>query len=75
MKNIPELYLPIFWFSESFEIPRNVSDQLLIVTNVLPIYIPYLWLIMALTGSIMLIYTIYLWITRKNKSFTVLDPL
>jgi len=75
LKNVPDLYLPVFWFSESFEIPRNMSDQLLIVTNVLPILIPYLWFIMALTGSIMLIFSIYLWVSNKNKMFTVLNPL
>lgn len=75
LTNVPDLYLPVFWFSESFEIPHNVSDQLLIVTNVLPIYIPYLWFIMSLAGSIMLILSVYLWIRRKHKSFIVLDPL
>lgn len=70
-----ELYLPVFWFSENFEIPHNVSDQLLMVTNILPVYIPYIWLIMTLAGSIMLVYSTYLWVTRKNKSFTILDPL
>lgn len=75
LKNLPEIFLPAFWFSESFEVPRNVSDQLLIVTNVLPIYIPYLWLVMTLAGSTMLVISIYLWVTRKNELFTILDPL
>lgn len=74
-ENLTELYLPIFWFSERFEIPRNVSDQLLIVTNVIPVFIPYLWLVMALTGSIMLVFSAYLCVNMKNKTFTVLDPL
>lgn len=75
MKKLPELYLPVFWFSESFDIPRNVSDQLLIVTNILPTVIPCIWLVLALTGSVMLVLSVYLWVSRKNKSFTVLDPL
>ncbi|KAF0773021.1 protein croquemort-like [Aphis craccivora] len=75
LKNMPEIYLPVFWFSESFKIPQNMSDQLLIVTNVLPIFIPYVWLILALAGCVMLILSTYLWVSRKNESFTILDPL
>lgn len=75
MKNLPKVFLPVFWFSESFEIPRNVSDELLIVTNVLPNVIPYIWLIISILGSLMLILSTYLWVSKKNKSYTILDPL
>lgn len=75
MKNLPKVFLPVFWFSESFEIPRNVSDKLLIVTNVLPNIVPYLWLVLTLLGSLMLVISTYLWVRRKNKSYTILDPL
>lgn len=74
LKNVPNVFLPVFWFSESFEIPHNVSDQLLIVTNVLPTFIPYLWLIFALTGSVMLVVSTYICVSRKNESFTILEP-
>lgn len=72
---MPDLYLPVFWISESFEMPHNVSDQLLIVTNVLPTFVPYLWFIMALSGFVMLVLSIYLWIIRKHKAFIVLNPM
>ncbi|XP_050424285.1 protein croquemort-like isoform X2 [Adelges cooleyi] len=74
LRNVPELYLPTFWFSESFVIPQNMSDQLTIVTNLLPNIVPYVWLMMAVAGSVMLIISTYFWINRKNKSF-VLDPV
>lgn len=75
MKNLPKVFLPVFWFSETFEIPRNMSDELLIATNVLPNVIPYIWLILTILGSLMLILSTYLWVSKKNKSYTILDPL
>lgn len=75
MKNLPKVFLPVFWFSETFEIPRNMSDELLIATNVLPNVIPYIWLIITILGSLMLVLSTYLWVSKKNKSYTILDPM
>lgn len=75
MKNLPKVFLPIFWFSENFEIPHDVSDKLLIATNILPNGIPYVWLIITILGSLMLVLSTYLWVSKKNKSYTILDPL
>lgn len=75
MKNLPKVFLPVFWFSETFKIPKNMSDELLIATNVLPNVIPYIWLITTILGSLMLILSTYLWVSKKNKSYTILDPL
>lgn len=75
MKNLPKVFLPAFWFTEGFEIPRNVSDRLLIVANVVPNIVPYIWLIMTILGFLMLVFSIYLYLSRKNKSLTILEPL
>lgn len=64
MKNLPKVFLPLFWFSESFEIPRSISDELWIATNLLPNVIPYTWLIITTLGFLMLIIPIY-GLTRK----------
>ncbi|XP_050549016.1 protein croquemort-like isoform X2 [Daktulosphaira vitifoliae] len=75
MKNLTDLFLPVFWFTESFHMSKNISDELIIVTNTIPNVIPYVWLIMSLIGSTMLIFSAYLCIIKKNNSFGVLDPI
>lgn len=50
MKNLTEVLLPIFWFTESFEIPHSISDELWIATN-----LPYIWLVIAILGFFLLL--------------------
>lgn len=75
MKNLPDVILPVFWFSESFEITSDLSSKLYLTTNLLPTGMPYLWLTMALIGSLMLVISTYIWVKRKNESSTILDPV
>ncbi|VVC41559.1 CD36 family [Cinara cedri] len=73
LEDVPKVFLPVFWFSETFQIPHDLSNQLLIVTNVLPTYVTYLWFIMSLIGFLVIIISTYLCVKNTNKSFSVLS--